>query len=1162
MFGWDEAVLAAPGMPGMPERIGGHEVLGLAGEGGSSLVYRVRHGEGVAVLKLLRAGLQGGSAAARFEAERQALAALDHPGIVRVLGSGRAEDGRAFLLMEWVEGETMSDFCRRERPDLGARLRLFSRLCEVVEAAHRGGVIHRDLKPGNVMVARDGQPKVIDFGLARAEDRLLAGPSLWTRADQLLGTLEYMSPEQAAGGAAGADTRTDVFGLGAVLYELLTGAPPLGGEALPPGGLEERLRRLREEEPPRPSTRASGLSPAERRRTRDELDWIALKALARRRERRYQSVSALREDIERFLRREAVAARPPSAGYLASKFLRQHRGVAGTAAAVAAALAATAVIGVTSARREARARQEMRTIFGKADAAAAAANLAAGRTGPAIANLARALRSDPDNADAAFRLLMAMADGPVAIPAAPAVQHEETIYLVKFTGDGSRLLTGSTRDGVVRLWRWEEGGAPEREFRLPGLVALSASADGALIAGSTLDGRAQVWRVADGRALWTQPPEAADRSRMVRGCALSPDGARLFTAAHDGTLRAWRPGGEEIWRQTRPGLCQNVAVSADGALVAGCFEDGTLLIRAAADGAPVGEATLRKPLLKAEFLADGRLLAAAGLSSAQVFFPDGRPDGAAMSHGGRIYGASALPDGSRIVLEGDDGRAGLWSGDGQLLDLQTYPGPLYAGAIAPNGGLAALGTREPDARLAVIHLHDGHSAGSPASFERAVHGLAWHPDGRHLAVASRTFSAQVFEAQPCRPEAPQTRLPAGDDPVAAAWLLPSEEKQENPTTPVPTTLALTAGGVLWGWDGEGAPDHRHRFPAALAGTVKASDAAVAAVLTADGGLHFLTGDRTPVTVSPPVAPVCLAVAPGGSLAAGIAADGQAWLWRTGDGAVVKSWRGPGDPSALAVGGGRVALATHAGGLEIHPQDGPVTPVPWPGAGPVLQLAFSPDGSRLFAGGVDRRGHLIALPGGNCLAVLTHLDAAPPRGLRGCFSHDGKSLITWGSDDLRARLWDAASGKSLGRPLDHPRGPHLFALAPDAAVAVSWCADGRTHLFSLPSREETAPPFPAKEKATAVEFSTDGRHLLLAFADGSLTLRPVAPRPDQPLPECFLTYAEAAARCALQPDNSFSEPGFATLRAARAEVLALPGDSQTGRWMRWLAESRLTRGKRP
>ena len=355
------------------DRIGRYRLIARIGVGGFGTVWRAAQLEPLrreVALKILKPGMDTEQVVARFAIERAALARMDHPGIAKVLDAGATEAGRPFFAMELVDGVPITNYCERERLDLRARLRLFVDVCLAVQHAHQKGVVHRDLKPTNVLVTRrDGEPApvVIDFGIARVlhGDDVADLPSRLTEVRQLVGTPEYMSPEQALQGESDADTRADVYALGVLLYELLTGRRPFERRDAGPAAQDALLRQIVEAEPPRPSLRVDAVGgPVRRRDLRHELDWITLRALEKDRRRRYQTAAALAEDLERHLRDEPIAAGPPSTGYRIAKFVRRHRRVVTVAAVVVAALTlgiVAAVHGMLEARAgEARATQAAR----------------------------------------------------------------------------------------------------------------------------------------------------------------------------------------------------------------------------------------------------------------------------------------------------------------------------------------------------------------------------------------------------------------------------------------------------------------------------------------------------------------------------------------------------------------------------------------------------------------------------------------------------------------------------------------------------------------------------------------------------------------------------------------------------------------------------------
>jgi serine/threonine protein kinase/tetratricopeptide (TPR) repeat protein len=330
---------------GLGAVIGPYKLLQQLGEGGMGTVYLAEQGWPVrrlVALKIIKPGMDSRQVLARFEAERQALALMDHPSIARVLDGGTTESGRPFFVMGLVKGVPITRYCDEHRLTPRQRLELFLPVCHAVQHAHQKGIIHRDIKPSNVMVCLyDGRPvpKVIDFGIARAAGQQPTERTPFTEVGQVVGTLEYMSPEQAELNQLDIDTRSDIYSLGVLLYELLTGSTPLERGRLSGTGLLEVLRLIREEEPPRPSTRLSEskdtlpavsaqrqTEPAQLARlVRGELDWIVMKALEKDRNRRYESASAFAMDIRRYLADEQVLACPPSAAYRLRKFVRRHR---------------------------------------------------------------------------------------------------------------------------------------------------------------------------------------------------------------------------------------------------------------------------------------------------------------------------------------------------------------------------------------------------------------------------------------------------------------------------------------------------------------------------------------------------------------------------------------------------------------------------------------------------------------------------------------------------------------------------------------------------------------------------------------------------------------------------------------------------------------------
>ena len=340
------------------------------GEGGMGEVWVARQTEPVkrkVALKLIKAGMDSRAVLARFEQERQALALMDHPNIARVLDGGMTLTGQPFFVMDLVHGLPLNTFCDDRKLTPRERLELFVPICQAVQHAHQKGIIHRDLKPANILVAMiDAKPvpQVIDFGVAKATAGKLTDESMLTEFGAVLGTLEYMSPEQAGLTGEDIDTRADIYSLGVILYELLTGLRPIDARRLKKAALVEMIRIIREEEPSKPSTRLSTdaalPSMAALRQTepkklvalmRGELDWVVMKCLDKHRERRYETASGLARDVQRYLADETVEARPPSTGYRLKKLIRRNRVMVTAVGAVAAALVLATGVSVRFAMR-------------------------------------------------------------------------------------------------------------------------------------------------------------------------------------------------------------------------------------------------------------------------------------------------------------------------------------------------------------------------------------------------------------------------------------------------------------------------------------------------------------------------------------------------------------------------------------------------------------------------------------------------------------------------------------------------------------------------------------------------------------------------------------------------------------------------------------------
>ncbi|MFO0949706.1 MAG: protein kinase [Isosphaeraceae bacterium] len=698
----DEGSVRRPTGEGPGSRIGPYKLLEAIGEGGMGSVYMAEQTAPVrrmVALKVIKPGMDSRLILARFEAERQALALMDHPNIARVLDAGTTEQGRPYFVMELVKGIAITRYCDERKLTPRERLELFVPVCRAVQHAHQKGIIHRDLKPSNVLVALyDGRPvsKVIDFGVAKATGPALTEATLFTGFGTVVGTPEYMSPEQAELNQLDVDTRSDVYSLGVLLYELLTGTTPLDRGRLKQAAILEVLRVIREEEPLRPSTRLSTAEElpsiaasrnVEPRRLagllRGDLDWIAMKALDKDRNRRYETATGLAADVERYLADEPVLAGPPSATYRFRKFVRRHRKPVALAALAVAFLLIGAVVSTWQAIRATRAEglAERRLESEKAERERAAraeraaklrwfetllAEARAGRWGrrrgqrldglrtlDEAARLARELRLDP----ARFR----------------EIRDEAIACLALF--DIHRISSVAV-DGPP-------GGNPRTVM----------DADLGFLARRDRRGEVVVRSLVDSRELVRLGNEARGGTVME----FSPNGQFLALRLRDlpagrANVQVWD------WRRAelvfRPDLrvdTEAVGFSPDNRLVALGPADGTVRIHELVSGAEVRRLDSRLGATHLAFSPDGVQLAVASQTSGtvRVFEVATGRLVATLSHPDQVMGLAWHPHDPLLAIANHDHRVYLWDLPESKLRtaLEIHRHIVHTVAFSPEGGL-------------------------------------------------------------------------------------------------------------------------------------------------------------------------------------------------------------------------------------------------------------------------------------------------------------------------------------------------------------------------------------------------------------------------------------------------------------------------------------------
>ena len=596
-------------------QIGPYKILDTLGEGGMGIVYLAEQERPLrrrVALKVIKVGMDTREVIARFEAERQALALMDHPNIAQVYDAGATDDGRPYFVMEHVPGITITEYCDKHLLSTDHRLELFVQACAAVQHAHQKGIIHRDLKPSNVLVmVRDGRPiaKVIDFGVAKAIHQRLTEKTVFTQLGLLIGTPEYMSPEQAERGGLDVDTTTDIYSLGVLLYELLVGALPFEPGSLRQAGYAEIQRIIRDEEPPCPSTRLSGLGSnateiAKRRNTdpvslarelRGDLDWVTLKAMEKDRTRRYPSASELAADISRHLSGETVAARPISTSYRIARFVKRHRlGVGAATLILIMLVAGLAVTAVMYSRAETARDEAEQQAYSAALAAADAGLMAADSlrdaspfpfpTSPSarVAQEAeRRLSLVPNNwrgwewgylagkVDASDASLWGLEElrgfniqampGPSELFTRPKYQGRLAV-----SREGRELLW-ATRQGV-HSWSLDTTRFLKAWSGHGTVTALSD--DGSMLL-STDERLSQPWRIIETRTGATLITLDEPEAYAFRTAVFSPDGLYLVTFGHPNVLTVWRSG-RKLTATALPSEAEFIRVSGNSqVLVAG-----------------------------------------------------------------------------------------------------------------------------------------------------------------------------------------------------------------------------------------------------------------------------------------------------------------------------------------------------------------------------------------------------------------------------------------------------------------------------------------------------------------------------------------------------------------------------------------------------------------
>jgi serine/threonine protein kinase/WD40 repeat protein len=749
-----------------------YRLLDKLGEGGFGLVYRaeqVKPLHRLVAVKLLKAGVTSADILGRFAIEKQTLAIMEHPNIAKVLDAGETEMGAPFFVMELVKGRSITTYCKQNDYDVRQRLALLIPVCQAVHHAHQKGIIHRDLKPGNILVADEAGkavPKVIDFGIAKVLEGEGSGHTIATGIDQLVGTPGYISPEQIEHGSAHMDTRSDVYALGAILFELLCGRALITPSDIAQKPIHILLRELAEKDAPKPST----IEPS----VKGDLDWITLKALERDPNRRYGSASDLADDITRFLKYEPIVARPPSRGYMISRFVRRHR--IGVAAAAAIAFAVVTG-GITSTamyfkaernRIEAeQGRENLRKSYSRSDEQMARQRMDGNQGNDAVAYLARALRTDPANELASTNLLSLLANThlirsdtpPLNLPEGAASASKVAISPqagVALAVSAVRLKGAGGDDSVqkretISTWSLKTGERTDHPMP-PGVrvTCLEVTHDGANAIIGREDGNLELWSLKDGKRRNLQPR----MPNIVTCVALSGNGEKLLAGSEideqgQGTIQAWnlQQPQDPARVMKQKGVVNEIAADHNGIFATSIYggdainaqgDDGAATTWDLRNGLPVGDPIeVDKGLLHVAI--DPRQeIVALGMNNGTVYVGSFRNNGEVLpplSHPSSVTALAFSADGKSIVVGDGGGYTYHWNlEDGKLLfPARQHAGDVIKATPAADTSLVVSLSREGE-----VSVFDSQTqALLTARLKRTIQDAKITRDGSLLAIAPK-----------------------------------------------------------------------------------------------------------------------------------------------------------------------------------------------------------------------------------------------------------------------------------------------------------------------------------------------------------------------------------------------------------------------------------------